>query len=327
MDKLRKIPMVRLRAALALSEARVPNIICCFLVFFSLGFLIFANRLYAQEKIIAIVNSDVITQKDLDDFVNFTRMQLSEQYQGKELEEKTASLKSDLLNKLIEDRIILQEAKKSKIKIDEAKVRQRVAEVKTRYPSEAEFQQALSNQGLVQADVEARIREQILMYSIIEFKVKSKIGINPAEVTDFYQKNQQLFNLTEQRDFISVSLEEEYKAREIFNKLKKGAGFEELSKEYSFVVDRLDAVVEAQLKKDVADALFKIKLGELAGPLKIEDKYYIFKLDKIIPPRPKELSEVQDKIYSFLSEKKTQEALIKWLSEIKSNSYIKIIQD
>ncbi|MEI6631259.1 MAG: SurA N-terminal domain-containing protein [bacterium] len=292
-----------------------------------LGFSFFANRLYAQEKIIAIVNSDVITQKDLDDFVNFTRMQLSEQYQGKELQEKTASLKSDLLNKLIEDRLILQEAKKSKIKIDEGKVSQRVAEIKKRYPSEVEFQQALSQQGLVQADVEARIREQILMYAIIETKVKSKVSINPPEVTDFYQKNPQLFIFTEQRDFASVSLEDEYKAREIFNKIKKGFCLEELANEYSFVVNRLDAVVQEQLKKDIAEALFKIKLGESAGPLKIEDKYYIFRLDKINPPRPKKLSEVQDKIYSFLSEKKMQEALIKWLSETKSNSYIKIIQD
>ncbi len=67
---------------------------------------------YAQDKIVAIVNEDVITKRDLDEFIVFTRIQLSREYQGRELETKLQSMKLDLLNKLIEDRLILQEAKK-----------------------------------------------------------------------------------------------------------------------------------------------------------------------------------------------------------------------
>ena len=54
--------------------------------------------LYAQDKIIAVVNNDVITHKDLDDFADFLRMQLSREYKGSALEIKIESIKKDLLD-------------------------------------------------------------------------------------------------------------------------------------------------------------------------------------------------------------------------------------
>ena len=283
--------------------------------------------LHAEDKIVAIVNSDVITQKDLNDFINFTRMQLSEQYQGQELEDKIKASKPGLLNKLIEDRIILQEAKKRKLKVIEDRVTSRLTQIKSHYPSETAFQQVLIQQGLVQADLENRIREQILTYGIIEVEVKNKIKVSPTEVTQYYQNNPQNFNAPEQRDFETISLDNEGAGRSLINKLKKGEDLHGLSKDYSFNEDKLEGAVETQLKKDISSSLFKMQIGEFSGPFKIEDKYYIFKLDKITPPSVKKLAEVQEKIYSFLTEKKTQENLVKWLSDIKGRSYIKIIED
>ena len=144
-------------------------------------------NLFAQDKIIAIVNNEVITQKDLSDFLNFMRMQLSAQYKGRELEDKIQSLKPDLLDKLVEDRLILGQAQAANIKVDEARVKARIDELRRRYPSERDFQEALAEQGLTQADVESKIRDQMLMYSIIDAKIKSKIVVAPSEVTDFYE--------------------------------------------------------------------------------------------------------------------------------------------
>ena len=82
---------------------------------------------------------------------------------------------------------------------------------------------------------------------------------------------------------------------------------------------------EGQFKKDAEDVLLKLKGNEVSAPVKIEDKYYIFRLNKIIPPRQLSLSEAQEKIYAYLFAKKMQENLAKWLDELKKQSYIKII--
>ena len=281
---------------------------------------------YAQDKIIAIVNCDVITQKDLNDFISFMSMQLSREYRGRELEKRVQAMKLDLLDKLIEDRLILQEAKKNNITVDEGRVKAKISEIKKRYPSEGDFKNDLARQGLTQADIESKIREQLLMYNIVEYMVKDKILIRPDEVTNFYNKNIKEFVSGEERELETVTLENEDLAKTISYELKSGQKLVDLATRYPLTVNRLKAR-QGDLRKDIEDAVFKLGILEVSSPIKIDGKYYILKLDNITPPKQLILSEVQDKIYALLFEKKMQEKLTKWLDELKQKSYIKIQQN
>jgi parvulin-like peptidyl-prolyl isomerase len=293
-------------------------------ILFSLAFRI---PCFAQDKIVAIVNNDIITQKDLNDFLNFMRIQLSQEYSGAQLENKIQSIKLDLLDRLIEDRLILQEAKRDNLKIDENRVKLRISDIKKGYASDIEFQNALAKQGLVEADIESKIREQLLMYYIIDIKVKSKIIVNPAEVTDFYQKNSEEFRQPQQRELDSLTFDDENLANDIVNQLRNNVGLADLAKKYSLTINKLTVREGGQLRKDIEAVLFKMRPQEIAGPIKIENSYYVFKLNSIIATRQENLSETQDKIYAFLFDKKMQEGLAKWLDELKKRSYIKIIPD
>jgi parvulin-like peptidyl-prolyl isomerase len=284
-------------------------------------------QLFAQDKIVAIVNNDIITQKDLNDFINFMRVQLAGEYEGRELEDKIQSMKLDLIDRLIEDKLILQEAKKNEIKVDENRVKVRIAEVRSHYASDSEFQEALVKQGMAQADIESRIRDQLLTYFIIEKQIKSRIVVKPSEVTNFYEENIATFKLPSQREFESIGVNDAALAKDIFNKLKAGEELQDLSQKYSLTINKLSARQGGELKKEIEDIVFKLNVSEVSQPIKIEDSYYIFKLDNIIPPHQQALYEVQDKIHAFLFDKKTQEELTKWLDELKEHSYIKILQN
>ena len=157
------------------------------------------TKAHAQDKIVAVVNDDIITRKDLTDFINFMRMQLSHQYKGKELDAKVAETKRGLLDKLIEDHLILQEAKKEDVKVEDNRLKAKMNEIRRHYGSDEEFQNDLSRQGLVPADVENKIREQMLMYNIIEAKVRSKVVIRPDEVTKFYDSKENNIMIPELR--------------------------------------------------------------------------------------------------------------------------------
>ena len=282
---------------------------------------------FAQDKIVAIVNNDIITQKDLNDFISFMRVQLFTEYKGGQLENKIQSMKLDLLNKLIEDRLILQEAKKSNIRIGQDRIKARIDEIKRQYPAERDFQNALAQQGFVQADIESKIKEQLLMHTIIEIKIKSKIVISPSEVTDFYQENIEKFILPEQREFESLTIADENTAKGISESLKRGEKLEETANKYSLLINKFSALRGGQLKKDIEEEVFKLNSGEISLPIKIQNNYYIFKLNNIIAPHQQNLSEAQDSIYAFLSDKKIQEALMRWLDELRAQSYIKIMQE
>ncbi|MCX5703409.1 MAG: peptidyl-prolyl cis-trans isomerase [Candidatus Omnitrophica bacterium] len=288
--------------------------------------LIFALPCFADDKIVAIVNNDVITRKDLDDFINFTRIQLSRKYTGSELEEKIQSIKVDLLDKLIEDRLLLQEAKKDKATIDENMVRARINEIKKRYNSDAQFQADLSKQGLVQADIENRIKEQLLIYNIIERQIREKVLIKPDEVTDLYDKNIKGFASGEGRELEVITLENEDLAKSFSYNLRTGQKLADLATRYSLEINKLKVSNKEELRKDIEEVVFKLGIGEVSDPVKIEDKYYVFKLDSIIPSKQQSLSEAQDTIHNILFEKKMQDALIKWIDELRKKSYIKIME-
>ncbi|HTY44923.1 MAG TPA: peptidyl-prolyl cis-trans isomerase [Patescibacteria group bacterium] len=275
---------------------------------------------FAEDKIAAIVNKDVITVKDLNDFISFTRMQYQTEYQGRELEAKLDSMKKDLLEKLIEDRLIVQEARKSNLKLDPNRVTSRINEIKHRYASDGQFQEALTKQGLTIADVESKIKEQMIMYYFIDSQIKNRITVKPAEVTEFYQQHIAEFAVPEERRFDTVVTEDAHAADEAFQKLKNSGSVQS----DSVSVNTMSALKGGQLKKEIEDIVFKTGLNEIAGPVEIEKKYYIFKVNAIIPPKQQALPEVQERIYAFLFDRKMQEKLSSFVDELKQKAYIKI---
>jgi len=303
------------------SRIIIKSILLCALVLFC--------RLpaYAEDKIIAIVNQDIITQKDLNDFLNFTRMQLSLELKGEQLESKIQSMKLDLLNRLIEDRLILQDAKKRGITLDESRVRARIDEIKRRYMTDAAFQKAIARQGLTQADLENQIREQLFMYSSIDANVRSKIVISPTEVTEFYEKNKEKIKIPEQRQILSIAIgTDERLADEIYRDLNKGKDFKEIQDKYSFVTNQMMVIENGELREDIERAVFRLERGQVSKPIEINGTYYIFKLEEIISPQQQSLSEAQEDIYTYLFEEKLQKGVARLLEELKKQAYIKITQ-
>lgn len=285
------------------------------------------GQVYAQDKIIAVVNNEVITQKDLNDFINFMGMQLSREYKGRDLENKIESMKKDLLDKLIEDRIILQEAKKNNIAVDESRIKARINEIKKRYATDQEFQNDLGGQGMSQADLEKKIREQFLMYNIIEQKIRSKIIVRPDEVTSFYNENKKELVTPEEKELDAITLENLDQATSFSYNLKRGERLDDLAMRYPITINKLNYNEGVELRKEIESTVKNLAITEVSGPVKLDDKYCVFRLNTIIPPKQLSLSEAQEKIHEFLFNSKMQEELAKWLDELKSKSYIKISQN
>ena len=295
-----------------------------FFVFTAVCLLSASGRLYAQDKVVAVVNNEIITQKELDDFLSFARMQYSRELKGKDLEEKVQAAKQDLLQRLIEDRLILQQAKNDKISIEPARIKGRILELKKRYPTDAEFQEDLAKQGLVEADLENKVREQMLMYEVIQQKVRSKIMVRPDEITSFYDQNKREFLAPEERQLTIIVLQDEGMAKNVSYYWRLGQKLEDLATRYTFSTNTLSAWQGQDLRKEIEETVFKLGLGEVSEPVKVDRQYYVFKLDNIIGSHQLSLAQSQDKIQTYLFEKKLQEAMAKWLDEIKKQSYIKI---
>lgn len=278
---------------------------------------------YAQEKIIAIVNSEVITRGDLHDFSNFMRMQMAQEYTGKELDDKMGEMQPEFLEKLIEDRLILQQAKKDGIILNPEVLESRINEIKGNYRSEADFHDDLSGQGITQADLEEKISEQMLMYAVIEENVRGKTIVTPSEVTTYYQQYSQDFKEPQLWEFRTLRIDDRDLVNKVSRAVKNGEGLEDLAQKYSLSMNKIRVYQGGELREDIEKTVFDLKPGESSKPFKIDRAYYIFRLDSLIPPRELGLDEVQEDIRLILINNEMDEKMGLWLQELKDLSYIK----
>ncbi len=278
-------------------------------------FLVPGSSCAAPDSIAAVVNKDIITLKELNDYAAFTGMQ----EQG-----GRAKSRQELLAKLIEDRLILQEARKSGLKADEARVKARVEDIKSKYPSEAVFQQTLREQGLVQSDLEEKISEQMLMYEAINKQVKSRVIVDPQEITSYFEEDKNLFKLPEQRSVEYIVTREEDKAAKFYAALKDAKGFGEAAAAAGVTPGTLQLFKNGQFKKNIEDVVFSLKTGEFSYPLKAENEFYVFRVTGVVEPRSQKLDEVREEIRDILFTRKFQEGLASWLDKLKAKAYIKI---
>ncbi|MBU1999014.1 MAG: SurA N-terminal domain-containing protein [Candidatus Omnitrophota bacterium] len=279
---------------------------------------------YTEDKIIAAVNNDVITQSDLDEFTNYMRMQLSEHNSEDEVNIRIVGMKNDLLDRLIEDKLLIQEAKRIGVKVDADRIKYRIDQMKLRYRSDREFQEDLLKQGLAQSDLEARILDQLYMVNIIERMVKDKVTVLPEEVTEYYYRNIESYTIAEQREFEYFILSDPDLAKEIAEKLSINRDWNEVAKKYNLDINKHTGRQGGELRPEIEKAVFKLEKGQTSLPVEIQGKYYIFKLIDIYLYRQQSLLEVQSDIYAILQQMKMEQDMTKFLNDLKQKTYIKI---
>lgn len=283
------------------------------------------NRgLYAEDKIIAVVNKDTITQSEAEVYLNIIRLQLSRQFKGKELEEKLQEEKEQLIEKMIEDRVIIQEAKRKNLQARDERVKFRIDEIKAAYQSEIDFENSIKEKGLTISDLEKKLNDQMIMREMIEREVKNKIIISPEEVTKFYEKNKnELFALSQTYAIEAIYLEDEKAAIDLERDLKGGLDFQESAQKHKASYSQ-DSVAKDQLRPEAQNELSALSAGQISKPIRLEEGIYFFKLLEILPPKIQPLEEAHNRIYNYLFEEKFAVTMLEWLEGLKSKAYIEI---
>ncbi|OGR86628.1 MAG: hypothetical protein A3A86_00095 [Elusimicrobia bacterium RIFCSPLOWO2_01_FULL_60_11] len=151
---------------------------------------------------IAVVNNEPIfaseLQRESEPFVERFNKTAPEKDRTPE---KIAALKKEILDRLIEERLLLQEAKTRKVRVLKTEIERGQEQFKEpfradekgapRKPADIEkaFQDQLIKEGLTQDQFNKRVEEQIMKVKLIEQEVKSKVELpQDAEVRDFFEK-------------------------------------------------------------------------------------------------------------------------------------------
>ena len=286
-----------------------------------------------EDGIIAVVNDEVITFKDLQDYIRQTYASMAAQgVPEDQVKEMMAELQTNGLKQLIEDKLILSRANAIGIEVRDKLVDQRVEEIKAKYASEQAFLDALVKNGANVTDLRDKILDQLKIKYVIDHEVKSKVFVNPQEVTEFYEENKDSFQKSRRVNLDSIYItfiddKEAARARanEALALIKEGKDFEEVAKQYSDS-SSIGVVEEGQFLPDIEKVVFSLTPGQVSDSVETDKGIFIFKLKGETPAQVAELKEVKDQVYNLLYRKRFQERFEQWLGKLYKKAYVEIKQ-
>jgi|CXWL01.1.fsa_nt_gi parvulin-like peptidyl-prolyl isomerase len=283
------------------------------------------------DKIVAIVNDEIITLKDLKAYMASIYSQLRiENSDPFEIDQIMRQYEQKGINQLIEDKLILAAAKEKDMLIKQVAVDKKIDEIKSRYPSELVFQTMIEQQGMTITDVRDRITDQMKAKFMVDTEVRSKIFVNPQEVTDYYSQHQNDFIQKARVNLDSIFLSFDKgldaarkEAAEVHEQLKDGKDFSELAKAHSDLPS-VGVMEEGQLKPDLELKVFNMKEDELSEPIEVENGIYIFKFLRKSDRETKPLKDVKESIYNEIFAKKFQDRFQDWIQKLRKKAYVDI---
>lgn len=284
-----------------------------------------------DDGIIAIVNEDVITLKDLKDYIGSVYRQMkAEGKSEEEIKAAMADLEERGIYQIIDDKIVLDAARKKGLEIREAAIDDKVDEVRKKYISEKEFVDALLVDGATVGEFRNKVKEQMLVHYFIEMEVKSKIFVNPQEITDYYQKNPAQF-LRPSRvnlDSIFVPMKDNpkealAKAKEALKLLKEGTDFAEVAQKYS-ASPSLGIITKGEMIAEIDKAAFQLQVDQISDIIATEEGIFILKLKGKLPEETVPLEQAKKEIQSLLFMQKFKVRYQQWMEKLRSEAYVEI---
>jgi foldase protein PrsA len=267
-----------------------------------------------NKGIAATVNGEKITNDELE--MEYSK--LPEQY-------KEVVTKEDLLNQMIDAKLLLQEAKAEGISVSDEEIEEQITILKQQFPTEEMFEQILAQQNLTLEDIISQLKEQLVINKLLNQTVLSQIQPTDEEILDYYKENQEQF--TAQQGEIRAAhilLETKEDAEEVVSELRQGNDFGELALERS--IDPSVAINKGDLGffskdtmvKEFEDAAFALKVGEFSPIVESQFGFHIIKrLTNVIP-----FNEAKESISELLLRDSQTEVIQAYLVELRDKAEI-----
>lgn len=247
-----------------------------------------------QNYIVAVVDAEPITNVDVSLRARQLGQQLSQQ--GKALPAQAQLLK-EALNKLIEERALLQYAKDTGITVDDESVKQAEQRMAAQRQLSVEALHAkVKAEGSSVARLRQELREQLTLQRVTERNVPGRIRISDAEITQAIQARKSHFidpNPEVELGQIFIAVPEKANAEQVqelqaraqaaLSRLKQGESFAAVAKAYSDGPEREKGGLMGVRLLDRYPTLFAntvqaFQVGELSAVIRSGAGFHILKL-------------------------------------------------
>jgi len=268
---------------------RLPKII--FMLALLLALATVARAAELVDKVVAVVNGKLITMFD----VNSRIADLVQRTQGisfKSDDPRAAELRRQVLDSMINDLLIEQEAARLKVSVSETELDSQIDEIRKKNNlTQQQFIAELAKEGLTLKDFRERMRQDNVKKRLLGFMVHRKVLVTDDEIRDYYEKNKGNISTTKSIlgpkvsgniGFIMVATKKQ--AEDLRAQISSGSlSFSDAAKKFSIGPGRdqggdLGDVQAKDLAPPLRDALTAVPAGQVSQPVMLDGKAVLLTL-------------------------------------------------
>ncbi len=316
----------------------------CKLLFFCLVFL--PTQLHAEivDRVVAVVNEDLITLSELNSEGALHLLKIRQQVPIDQRAEAMTQLRQQLLTSMIDRLLIEQRADKRGIHISNEEVDMQYFRILEQSNLDEEsFAQKLKQAGLTPELYRLNLKSQITRQRLLNREVRSKIVISDAQIELYYLKQYaqdstadgihilQIGCLFAKSDGTDVRLDAKRRAKQLRSMVLAGENFQEIAKGYSDLPSATDGgdigvFMENELSTEMRQGLSGVRPGQISEIIETSSGFQFFKIlstrsGNTITQAP--LNMVRDDIVAILREQELKEKFDRWVVQLREHAYIK----
>ncbi len=258
------------------------------------------------DGVAATVNDEVILQSEVDEQVYLFLVQnnLRPDSAG------VAQLRREVIDRLIDEKVIVSEAKRQNVTVNDAEIEKNVTEAisdaRKRLGSEAAFQEELRREGLTEEDLRNRyrddVRRQLLANQLLRARLENKGELTPAEAERYFTEHPNEFPKRPSAIHVQLILipvepdssawvEARKEAQAVLARVRKGEPFSRLAQELSDDTGTsknggdLGWFKRGTLDSTFEEAAFKLPAGQVSGPVRTPFGIHLIKVEEVDPAK------------------------------------------
>lgn len=247
--------------------------------------------------------------------------------------------KKEVMNRLIDNLLIMGEAEKRGIIVTKNELDKIVTDVKKQQDiTDEEFAKELERENITLRELKEQYRTDILRTRLINYIISNEVKrLTEKELREFYEnpENRRLFTIPASVELaqIYIPVAEDlpyqealaFKKRvvDVYEEASKASNFEELVLKYSMAASKeknrgyLGSFTRDQLlsfmRPEQVDLLFSLSSGEIAPPIRFQEGYYIFKVVKKSEKKQLSFEQAYENVKSYFLKQKGERAFNTWL--------------
>lgn len=313
--------------------------------------LVLAGPVNAElvDKVVAVVNDEVITLSEVEEEAARAYQTLAKEYSGKKLADSLAEAKGDILDSMIDRRLINQKAKQHNTTVSEEEITTAYENTRNRLSLDpAQFREKLAGSGLTEELYRKQLKDQILQSKLISYDVRAKVVITEEMMKDYFDEHyaaekekgsyyllQMGFTWKADGDdpekLRAAKDETRKKAEDILDQVRRGEDFKSLAKKFSDLPSASDGGDIGVLGlEDMAPAMrtaiSPLEPGELTDIIETANGFQFY---KVLSGEEKEKASsasfeaVKEEIKEKLYDQKMKAAYSEWVKKLKEDAFIR----